>query len=1167
MTSRFSSSSVFVNEALTAKLLNDNNMEVKLPLYSFIQNYLSTRYNFTSRVDFNTEIIKSDSLYATDEFLIFLLQCNALLNVECMEFDHSCFIVSRNYSKTLYVEYAIPQYDGVNYVIRHTAYIDFNFIKTPFFMLNGIVHPVSYDTKTLYLYALYDVIEDIRIIDDEIKQKYMPFGEGIYDFFKKCKKQLIPFDDVVSKLILSQLPSFNDYFNKVIIPNFKYELEDIIVNKYLTTLKVPKDFSYSESKSSVLLSINPSAPSLSALAPLVSEYDNKLLKKYSENLEKMLPFETPVYSYPLYSPIDKKLIYNGNSALSYETFIKLYNRINEDMPDELHKIYKIKKSVASYLKAYYFSYHMQHTIFKHLYPVSAFINQKPSDNIITDYHPTWTLGQIKSIKNKDDLFRLIIKTVWYNNKFIASKLEKDLKNLINDKNLNDLQVYNKINELYKNNKPKETGFDRGQFRYDELNKLGLFNNLKINDNTKYLDFGGGIGDVSSSIAKNLKLKKENSFVTDIQNWLGKEHTDEYVKYITYRYLKTNYLPFDDEIFDLITCLQVLHHIPDKKYTISQLRRVISPSGILIVREHDCRDVQDRTMIDIEHSLHAYAVDEQGIDYFQNYHDNYMSKNELANLMTEGGFELVNTFPEKGLTRYYYSVWKPLSKSKPVVAKPVVSKPAVAKPAVADPAFAAKRSWAVAAKRSWADDVSSDEEEYEYKENEVKERGHFADLNFYGDMLQPNLTFKELSKLHKNDVEDGLGLVRFPYHTHYINTPEYYFNNLKKFKYNLNPEIVDRVQGIYFKSYITYVFKEPELFGMKGRKMTPTLLTKKEDYSTIDVITNWFTEEERIKAKVYKGKSEAISPYEFWYYGKSKIKVVDYIYSKKQPLNSYTLREAIFQVVPEATLFKTTVAKSIYDIFKPTHILDMSSGWGDRLIAAIAYGEASGVNVKYSGFDPNSSLKDGYMNIINELAPENKRGNFNVRTEPFETADLTDIKDVDLFFSSPPYFDFEVYTDEETQSINNYKTYPDWLVRFLFKSIKNAFSVIVKDGYFVMHITDTGNMRNVCELIKLYIEEYLQGSYIGCIFTQAPGKRRHPMWVFKKDPGSFKNTQDNKNDNNMNKLYPEIYNLIIEVEKEPVKEVKKVEPKPEVKKKPVVKQEPYDETGRYVGFNF
>ncbi len=1093
----------FVREEITAKLLNNVNIKVEGSLPSFIQNYLSVKYNFVPAViGKNNFSYKLDSLEA---FAIYMFQCNALLNVEGLQFDHSCFVVSREHQYDL-IKYAIPQPDGFDYVVRTSNYLDFKFVKTPFFMINNIVHPETYDTKTLYLSALYEVSSS-----PSFDKNLMPFGEGITDFFRECNILRLPFKDVVSKLILSQLPSFDDYFN-AILPILLNNI--FIADTYPSILKVPENFSYPESKSSVLLNVN--KPSIIEKG-IISEYDEKLMKKYEYNLNSLLPFETLIYSYPLYSPLDKNIIYYGNSSSNYEIYLKIFNRAMESDNNTLSRVYKLKKSIGDYLKGYYFAYHMQHSNYSHLYPISPFPSpkygsgyQEIPQNI---YYPTWTLGQIKSIKNKDDLLRVIIKTVWHNDKFMANRLDKDLKSLINNQSINDLQFYNKITEMYKNNKPKETGFDRGLFRFNEINKLGLFNDLVVNDYTKYLDFGGGIGDVSSSIAKNLKLKKENSFVTDIQNWLGKEHTDEYVKYITYRYLKTNSLPFEKETFDLITCLQVLHHIPDKKYTISQLRKVIKSNGILIVREHDCRDVQDRTMIDIEHSLHAYAVDEQGIDYFQNYHDNYMTKSELSTLMTEGGFELVSTFPEKGITRYYYSVWKPAGVK--------VEKP---KP------------------KSWAD-YSSDEE---------------VDLNLDKNN-QPNLTFKQLSTYDKDDVVVEMKNIGFPYHKYYINKPEFYFNNLKNFKYTLNPEIVDKIQGIYFKSRITYTFKEPQLFGM-SKSMTPTLVTMKEDYNTIDVITNLFTEEERMKAKVYKGKSEALSPFEFWMTQKSKI--IDLIYSEKQPLNSYTLREALFNLAPEATLFKTTVAKSIYDIFKPTHILDMSSGWGDRLIAAIAYGEASGVDVKYSGFDPNSSLKYKYMNIVSKLAI--KQENFKVRTEPFETANLKNIKDVDLFFSSPPYFDFEVYTNEETQSINNYKTYNDWIVKFLFRSIKNAFSVIVKDGYFVMHITDTGNMRNVCELIKLYIEEYLDGSYIGCIFTQAPGKRRHPMWV-------FKNTKTKFEKKVMDKLYPEIAKLIISFENEPkIKEEKKSVKKPVeegTKAGKKVQSQPYDESGNYVGFNF
>lgn len=1131
----------FVIEEITEKLLQSNSINIKTVRYDnkpfnkgylatyfnnrlavTFQEYLSSKYSFTppslrwteNPIEIPDLFFKEREydkpFYDTMDFVIYLFQCNCLLNVECIEFDDSCFIVSK---KSNLEEYVIPQPDGLDYVIRTNGFIDMNFIKPPSFMLNNIVHPVSYDTKTLYLLGLYYIFDSPSFNKD-----LMPFGESIYSLFNESKIKNLQFKDVVKKLILSQFPSFNDYFNAV-LPTIKTYIS--ILGTYPSELRLPKynrDVSF---KSPLLNSFNEEK------IETMSDYDKKLLNKYESNLSS--PFvpiaddSHSVYSYPGIPPINREVLYYGNSAFNYEIFIKLNNRLFKEplldgYQEKLEYLYKVKKTLLQYLKPYYFSHHMQYSKYNKLYTSIFPVEYKDVTLNEEIYYPTWTLNQFNSIKNKENLFKLIIKTVWHNNKFIASKLEKELKYISG----NDLQIYNRINELYKQNKPRETGFDRGQFRFDEINKLGIFDDLEITAYTRYLDFGGGIGDVSSSIAKNLKLKKENSFVTDIQNWLGKEHADEYVKYITYRYLKTDILPFEEGTFNLITCLQVLHHIPDKKHTISQLRKVINSNGILIIREHDCRDIQDRTMIDIEHSLHAYAVDEQGIHYFQNYHDNYMSKTELQTLMIEGGFELINTFPEKGLTRYYYSVWRPAGVKK--VEKPIVAEKQKTK--------------------SWADYTSDEEEED-------------VDLNLDKNK-QPNLTYKQLSVYYKYNVVTEMKNIGFPYHKYYINNPEFYFNNLKNFKYTLNPEIVNRVDGIYFKSKITYTFKEPQLFGMT-KSMTPTLVTMKEDYNTIDVITNLFTEEERMKAKVYKGKTEAISPFEFWMTQKSKI--IDLIYTEKQSLNSYILREALFNLAPEATLFKATVAKSIYDIFKPTHILDMSSGWGDRLIAAIAYGESYGVNVKYSGFDPNSSLKYKYMDIVNKLTPRNKQENFKVTTEPFETANLKNIKDVDLFFSSPPYFDFEIYTNEETQSINNYKTYNDWLVRFLFRSIKNAFSVIIKDGYFVIHITDTGNMRNVCELIKLYIEEYLDGSYIGCIFTQAPGKRRHPMWVFKKDFGSF------KNDKVMEKLYPEIAKLIISVENNP-KFVSGVSSyKPSKKQENKVQSQPYDESGNYVGFNF
>ena len=101
-------------------------------------------------------------------------------------------------------------------------------------------------------------------------------------------------------------------------------------------------------------------------------------------------------------------------------------------------------------------------------------------------------------------------------------------------------------------------FDRGIVRYTQLEKLNFFNVLKTvhKDVSKlrYLDFGGGIGDITYTIATKLNLKKENVFVTDVKNWFGELHTDYYVNYINYVFLKTDILPFESNSFDFISSL-------------------------------------------------------------------------------------------------------------------------------------------------------------------------------------------------------------------------------------------------------------------------------------------------------------------------------------------------------------------------------------------------------------------------------------------------------------------------------------------------------------------------------------------------------------------------------------------------------------------------------------
>ncbi len=70
----------------------------------------------------------------------------------------------------------------------------------------------------------------------------------------------------------------------------------------------------------------------------------------------------------------------------------------------------------------------------------------------------------------------------------------------------------------------------------------------------------------------------------------------------------------------------------------------------------------------------------------------------------------------------------------------------------------------------------------------------------------------------------------------------------------------------------------------------------------------------------------------------------------------------------------------------------------------------------------------------ELMPLDLRANFNVTYTGFEEAQLID-NDYDLVFTSPPFFDFEIYTDLPSQSVDRYRDVAQWSVHFLHASLK------------------------------------------------------------------------------------------------------------------------------------
>jgi DNA modification methylase len=82
---------------------------------------------------------------------------------------------------------------------------------------------------------------------------------------------------------------------------------------------------------------------------------------------------------------------------------------------------------------------------------------------------------------------------------------------------------------------------------------------------------------------------------------------------------------------------------------------------------------------------------------------------------------------------------------------------------------------------------------------------------------------------------------------------------------------------------------------------------------------------------------------------------------------------------------------------------------------------------------------------------------------------------DFAFTSPPYFDTEIYSDEKTQASNRYKTLEEFNKKFLEKLIVKTIKALKPNGCFVINIGGSQYrfdqvINSICEREGLAIKE-------------------------------------------------------------------------------------------------
>ena len=224
-------------------------------------------------------------------------------------------------------------------------------------------------------------------------------------------------------------------------------------------------------------------------------------------------------------------------------------------------------------------------------------------------------------------------------------------------------------------------------------------------------------------------------------------------------------------------------------------------------------------------------------------------------------------------------------------------------------------------------------------------------------------------------------------------------------------------------------------------------------------------------------------------------IINATLSKHGELTASNVREHLYTTWKECTQFKPSLAVSVIKFFKAKRVLDFSAGWGDRLAGAIA------ANVdRYTAYDPNTSLTQGHSAIISSYVAADRRGDYTVTYTGFEGATVPH-QDYDLVFTSPPFFDFEIYTSLPGQSVDTYKSLNSWMVDFLFACLKKAWDALQINGHIVIHITDVFKTK-VCERMCLLVTWQLRGAHYRGVLNSVGfvGKPR-PMWVFRKQAPS------------------------------------------------------------------
>ena len=218
----------------------------------------------------------------------------------------------------------------------------------------------------------------------------------------------------------------------------------------------------------------------------------------------------------------------------------------------------------------------------------------------------------------------------------------------------------------------------------------------------------------------------------------------------------------------------------------------------------------------------------------------------------------------------------------------------------------------------------------------------------------------------------------------------------------------------------------------------------------------------------------------------------------------------FSSTQSVSNFRPTAAAAVYHRLLPERggvVWDMSAGFGGRLLGAIACDRVD----RYIGTDPSTYAMDGLREMAAELLPMAEqlgRRTLEIELHKVGSEDFVPERNsLDVAFTSPPYFGWELYSDEPSQSYKKFPTQQEWLHSFIGATLRNCARGLKRSGILAINIASVAAYPNLAKLFVRFAEdngwrliETLRLQMSKMVGLKHIGKgafKTEPIFVFKK----------------------------------------------------------------------